>query len=612
MLKKWLEKAFIFELLIQIALPASASANISDPCPLSNPAYQDLRSAAVALEQEILFPAGCEDLAKKFKEANEQISTSAQGLSDLDSNNSTDLTKGQRLANLASEGILQIGHLFQAYGKTSDQCGKALLSAKDYLIAFIDTINGMTPMLMIFGGAASIPTTLGVTILGASIKTFAIYFSSLEQDMSTTQARQAFISNTCGYYRYNEILRSFIQNLKGQTSDFDQKVLRQKKELDSLLDEAPPKPRIAPEIELMEKQFQEDQNFFANFSAMLERSASTPELSCLLIKNQINHSTHQREFPFSAIEKLEQLVKISTFEGRPSAHHENLVQTAQEINQPGRYDKDCEDPSKSMSRVRNWLVVMKEVLTATHLELSLPGRLDLSETPLGKSRKTWEEQYSIKLSELKTSELQKNFLHRLAERGAEIDLSELLDARDDIRRVLFGDGKDWAFFRLSHKKNPAEAWLEHKWRSAELQLREYRQTISIFRMSWLDKEITQFPSPHDQQFACGYAENLIFAWHTAFQDIESSRFFCSVFQQTINEAAHPYVTEYCLGSFDQIGVRKWPGKLALTDLEVFQLKREITQIKAWAKKAKCETPKEIPITTPIDSTLPIEVTTPHQ
>lgn len=612
MLENWLKKALIAGLVIQILLSTSARATSTDSCPLSNSAYQDLRSSAAALEQEILFPAGCEEVAKKFKEANEQIKSSAQNLSDLDSSSSTDLTKGQRLANLASEGILQVGHLFQTYGKSSDKCGKALLSATDYLVAFIDTINGMTPMLMIFGGAASLPATLGVTILGSAIKTFAIYFSSLEQDMSKTQARQAFISNTCGYFRYNELLRSFIQNLKGQTSDIDQKVLRLKREVDSLLNSAPPKPLLNPEIEIMDKQFKEDQIFFTNFSALLDRSSSTSGLSCLLIKNQINHSINQAQFPSNAIERLDQLVKISMTEGRVSTNHQNLVQAAIELNRPERFNTENEDPSKCMLQVRNWILVIREVLSATDLELSLTGRRDLSETQLGKNRKTWEKDYSNKLSELKTSEIQKNFLHALAERGAEIDLSELLDARDDIRRELFGDGKDWALFWLSHKKNPAEAWLEHKWRSAQLQLKEYRETISVFRTSWLNKEIIEFSNPRDQQFACGYAENLIFAWHTAFQHIQSSRFFCDVFQQTINEAAHPYVTEYCLGSFNQKGVRKWPGKLALADLEVFQLKREIGQIKAWTKKAKCETPKDIPITIPIDSTLPIDLASPHQ
>lgn len=583
-------KSFLIGLILNLSFGSAAEAHV-DFCPLSNPTYRDLRSAASALEQQILFPEGCEDLAQKLKEANQQVASASSSLSELNSEDPSQSSKGQRLATIASGGLSQISQLFQLYSKGNDKCGRALLRDTNYLLAFIDTVNELTPLLMAFGGSTALPATLGVTILGSATKTIAIYFNNLGRDMSTSQARQAFINNSCGYYRYNEIIRSFIQTLKGQTSSLDKKVIQLQIELDQLKDSETPKPSWDPEINLMDKNLHNDHIFFTDLSDLFGRSSTIPDLQCHLIKTQVEQALNEGRFPTIAIQTLRSLLDQSSTETHIFNSHRSILNATQELMNPELYKEGDTSSEKCIVHAREWMNIIKELLAAIDAELSLPGRRDLSATPLGVARKKWEKLYSKKLEEFTNNKNLQTYLHSLAQKGSEIDLSELLDARDKIRRQLFGDGKDSAFLGLTHRRNPAEAWLEHKWFSAELQLKEFHANFAIFTKGWLKKHLVTFNSSREKQIACGYAEDLIFSWNTASKDIEASRFFCDVFQQTINESAHPYVTEYCLGSFDKNGVRTSPGKLALTDLSIFQVKRETDRITTWVQDAKCERPK---------------------
>jgi|GEM_PF-4261329 len=585
-------KLFLIALVPSLIFSSIAQANV-DLCPLSNPAYRDLRSAASALEQQILFPQGCEELAEKLKEANQQVASASTSLSELNPEDSYQSSKRKQLATIASSGITQIGQLFQLYSKGNDKCGRALLNDTDYLLAFIDTVNELTPLLMFFGGPTSLPATLGITILGSATKTIAIYFTNLGRDMSTSQARQAFINNSCGYYRYNEIIRSLIQTLKGQTSALDKKIIQLQSELDDLKNIEVPKPSWDPEIILMDKSLKDDQTFFTDLSALFDRSVSTPGLQCHLVKAQVELALKEGAFPATAIQTLQNLINHPSTEKQILTSRRSLFSTANKLMDPALYQEGDSVSEKCIVRAREWMGIIRELIAAIDAELSLPGRRDLSTTTAGAARKNWEELYSKKLQELNSNQTLKTFLHALAQKGSEIDLSELLDSRDKVRRLLFGDGKDLAFLWLTHRRNPAEAWLEHKWLSAELQLKEFHANLPIFTVGWLKKNVVTFPSNREKQIACGYAEDLIFSWNTANKDMEASRFFCDVFQQTINEAAHPYVTSYCLGLFDKNGVRTSPGKLALTDLSIFQLKREIERITTWTRDAKCELPKPI-------------------
>lgn len=595
LLRRSLVISFILQLIVSWTVFAGTSV---ESCPLSNPAYKDIRTAAAALEVEILFPAGCEDLAEKLKVANHQIATSAEGLSETNSNDPTQTSKSQRLVALSSNGIVQVSQLFQRYASHSDKCGNALLSASDYLLAFIDTVNGIAPFMMSFGGPSAIPVTLGVTLLGSAVKTFTVYFESLKREMLTSQMRQAFINNSCGYFRFNELLRSLIQNLKGQTSDLDKKVIHLQKEVDTLKALEPPTPEITPEIIALDQQLKADQSFFSTFLALFERATLTPGLACHIVKAQIESSIAHNDFPAGAIQRLDQLEKKSAAEGRTPTAHSGLIETSLQLTRPELYEPGNEDPIRCVGRARDWIQIIKELLTATDLELSYPGRRDLSKTSQGQAHQSWNESYQKAIEKFKSSESLQKFLHSLAQKGTEIDVSELLDSRDKIRRELFGNGKDYSFFGLVHKKNPAQAWLEHKWSSAELQLREYTETLPIFETGWLKQNTVIFPSRREKQFACGLAENLVFGWNTAQRHIEASRFFCDLFEQTINRAAHPYVTEYCLGNFDEKGRRASPGKLALTDLSVLQHKAKVTKIIGWMKVASCDTPR------PLDENLP--------
>lgn len=577
-------------LVILISFPSSIfAADESDSCPLSNAAYKNLRSAAMALEQKVLLPEGCEDLSKKLNEANLQVSSASTALTQITPGQTAE---AQNYVRSASAGIVQIGQLFDRFGKTNDRCGRALLSMSDYLVAFIETVNGLTPLLLSFGGPASLPQAMGVMILGAAVKTFIVYYQTLSIDMSGANARQAFITNACGYHRLNEMIRSLLQTLKGEMSEIDQRVEQLARELKELEAIAPPAPIVAPRFAEMDAALKSERQFFSDFSGTFERTAATPALACALVRSQVAASK-KGAFPSPALERLRTLVNESLLEGRKPTADQNLLESAYEMNQSKRFVINELQAPICVIRARDWLGAMSEILSATDRQLALPGRKDLSETEQGKARKAWEALYEKKKKEFAAAEERQKFVRALAVQGADIELSELLDTRDKIRRDLFGDRTDSALFGLTHRQGPAESWLRHKWRSAEAQLKDYRKVAPYFRRSWLKDNVTVFPGPTEKAYACAYGENLVMGWITAEKDAAASRLFCTAFQHTINEATHPYVTEFCIGNFTSDGELDSAGKVGELEKRLNKSHPEIQRIATWMKNAGCDIPKPL-------------------
>jgi hypothetical protein len=582
-MKKFLALSLVMTLI------APNFAHSDDSCPLSNPVYKNLRSAAAALEQKILLPDSCQDLQKKLTEASQQINNSAQALLSLKpgETNST----GQQAAANATSGIMQVGQLFDKYGKNNDKCGRALVTMSDYVVAFIDTVNGISPLLLTFGGTTALPYAVGAQILGSSVKTFIAYYNGLNVDMTSSQARQGFIENACGYYRMNETLRSLLQSLKGEVSDLDKQVTKLQGELKDLEAQAPTAPALSEQIAAMDSALKTDFKFYGDFLATFERASSTPALACILVQTQVTAS-QTGTFPAPAIQRLSTLANQSLSEGRAPSAHINLAVSAQLLNRPELYTF-TDDAHACASRAHDWVILMGELLAATDGELSLSGRRDLSATDAGKLRKAWEAKFAKKKEELEQAKQRQSFILSLANRGAEIELSELLDVRDRIRRELFGDGNDSALFGFTHRKGPAESWLMHKWRSAGVQLKDYRKMMPFLHSNYLDKNVIHFKGEREKEFACSYAENAVLTWNTAERHVAASRLFCETFEQTINQATHPYVTEFCLGEFDRNGERISESKVGKRENEIRELQLEVNQTLVWMKDASCAIPKPL-------------------
>lgn len=308
-----------------------------------------------------------------------------------------------------------------------------------------------------------------------------------------------------------------------------------------------------------------------------------------MIRNEVE-TAQSGSFPTDAIERLQTLVNLSNTEKRAATPDWLLVLSARALNKPERYNLPDSDVQICANRAKDWVNGMREVLAATDRELSEPGRRDLSKTPAGIARKDWEDKYAKKKDELATAVARQKFVLSLSARGADIELSELLDTRDSIRRDLFGNGNDTAFFGLTHVSGPAESWLEYKWRSTGVQLKDYDQIMPLMRQTWLDRHVVKFTDDKQKEFACSYAENAVMTLSTAAKDIEAGRLFCTTFDQTINSATHPFVTAYCLGKFDDDGTQTEIGWIAAREREVKTRTPELDKILAWGVDAGCTIP----------------------
>lgn len=591
---------------ILMLLLGTGSAHADGPapgsgCPLSNPLYRDLRSAAAALERRVNLPASCEEMQKKLEEASKQIKTAADSLTRIPIDFGDEkvtrslaqgtLPDGSVELRQAVSGIVDIGNLVSRFGG-DDRCGKALLSRADWVEALVDTVNSLMPYVLLVGGRSPQTTTLvlSATAVASSVKTFITLHRSTAFDMRQSGQRQAFIENACAFYDYNEAVRGLVRARAGESSDVDLRVRELQKALEKVDARKPAFPEPARDVLEQDLALKKDRAHLAELESAVARLPENELFVCHVVRSEMEtiRGGGAGVFPLGSITRLEKLLGDSAAKGFETVGRKLLATYLRKITDPGQYQDDA-DP-KCVRRSREWLVAVRQVLEATDQELARPGRRDLGGTDEYKKRTAWEEERKIAQTALDLSKARQRFLQAIATQGEQLEMSELLDTRDGIFRALFSDeSRNLMGFRL-RRKSPAESWLEHKWRQSRAKLLEFD------KMSTSVEESVKRPLPRydssilakaDRARRCAAVESALLSWTTALRHQEASKLFCRTFSSILTESSAADVFAYCEGKFDKEGKTVSLGLIDNLDTEVQGREPQVTEFSNWLAVNGC-------------------------
>lgn len=589
-------------------------------CPLSNPIYKDLRSAATALEKKVLLPPGCEKIQQDLEQSGKQISKAAEDLSNLSkygtltpsptpsstpsptsSANPYNTLAGESAVRVAVSGLVDIGKTFNRFGG-NDDCRKTLMTKADYLLAVIETLNALSPYVLLFDGSASsskaLPWVLGTSVLGSTIQMFVQMYQQKDFDMSKSEQRQIFIDNSCGFFNLNENLRSILQARTGEISDVDQKVSQLDAEIKAADASAPPVPKMNERIAKVDEELKKDRDRMA---VLVKRSVDVNDdaFTCSLVHGYVTKAQNGSAFPLPAVNRFDELLREDEAQGEDRSEQRALLGFFVLINRPGYYLSgvsdvtalDVKDLQECSRKAKQWLNITGQILTATDSELAKPGRRDLSKTDAYKVRQKWEEELGKKKAKLAELKLRQSFLVQLAAKGEDNDISELLDTHTTVRKAIFDDAKK--SFWGQRKPGPAEAWLQHKIGESSMKLKDFEKLLRRANQEWLKKWVVTFPDDSSRKFACGYMENVVMTWLSASKHLNAAQLFCDTFSQTINDASSPSVTKVCVGSFDRKGKKVEDSDVSKTGRNIDRFKDTTNQVYEWMKDANCLMPKPV-------------------
>ncbi len=582
---------------------AQSPVTLSGGCPLSNPLYKDLRSAAAALEKRVNLPASCDELQKKLEEASKQVKTAADALTRIPVDFGNEkvtrslaqgtLPDGSVELRQAVSGIVDIGNVVSRLGG-DDRCGRALLSRSDWLEALVDTVNSLMPYVLLVGGRSPQTTTLVLTAtaVGSSVKTFLTLHRNNSFDMRQSSQRQTFIENACAFYEYNDAVRGLVRARSGEVSEVDERVKELQLALERLDAKKPSLPEPAREILELDLSLKKDRSRLGELEGTVARLAEIESFACHVVRTEVEQSVAGNgwSFALAAADRLDFLLKESAAQGQDVAGRRLLTTFARGISTDPSLYQDA-GAGKCLKRAREWFSVMKQVLDATDQELGRPGRRDLGGRDEFKARAAWEEQRRGAQATLDLAKARQRFLSALANQGEQLEMSELLDTRDGIYRGLFADETRNLIGIRVKRKSPAESWLEHKWRQSRAKLLEFDKMAQPMDESWL-QTVSRFDKTElaaaDRARRCAEVESALLTWTTALRHAEASRLFCDTFSTTLTVSNAPGVFGYCQGKFDKNGQNLAAGFVVRQETEVRSREARAREFNSWLIRNKCE------------------------
>ncbi|HAR42766.1 MAG TPA: hypothetical protein DCS07_09100 [Bdellovibrionales bacterium] len=547
----WLWGFALVPILMLSLTPSSVQAGPS--CPLSNPKYRTLSEAVTALSVKIKLPSQCAAKQASLQEATQTLSSSADQLMTLgDPVVQENVVKGKASAIQAISSLGTINSLLR------DECAKTLLTTGDFLNAFIDTINAVTPYVLLFGGPAATPWAMGTMVTGSAIKTVIQHFAKNGIDMEQGDQRRAFIENACSYYSLNETVRSLIQLQQSEETDIQKKLAEATEQLKILAASEPPRPE--GELYAATSAAEADLKKLKSIRSSVE-TVKDNGFSCFLVTQKISKG----EFD-SAGKRLLSIIKN---DGSPSVANDlALVEYFNTtLNRSNQYD--AKKPIECTARAGLWMNSLEQILLKTLALIDLQVKDD----PILANHLKWKEQLHKKKKEIEDYQLRQKFLSELLASGAIIETSEILSTLSEVREIIFGD-RGWG------RKGLGQSWVAYKVRLSESRLKSFGKQ---------HKSIVESPAPATSgQLAdlCSQAEQARNTWYAADIHVQAGREFCKAFNSTINRHDYKYMQNTCFGS-TAAGVRAQRDRVS-------KLKSEATAVSELMVKLQCKKPELLP------------------
>jgi hypothetical protein len=500
----------MYFLLLTSVIATNAGAN---SCPLENAQYTPLKESIQKLAKTITLPNGCEkeqELINNAAKRLEQLSVSIM------KSDTTEAAK--RETQTALNSVNTINTIFNS------NCGAKLQTSTDFIIAFLDTIMGISPAAIEFGGVAALPYVLGITTSGSLLKTIITIARNTNFDMSKAENRETFIKNSCAFHEINENILSLVQTLSFEQTEIKKRILQKTEEL-ALLEKNPISRPESP-LHAIEANIKSNSTELAQLSDALAKFPET-DPSSMSIKCEFHRVFAAKNLGTIISNDLKKL----------DADTYTLLAAkkfAEELDRPDTFNQN--DLEACMKTGKAWIKKIEEfsAISETLLQTAITKACNAS--PDFSGYNTWIKQINTLKNDINSLEKRNIFIDNLAKDGSHIQMSEIMSSRREAEKAIF----KVALLR----KGPAFSWLKFKNNSSEeLERKFYWKAVDLKQK--IAQTNPERVTPTIAKDTCNRAKA---AWNTYFEadsHQKAATQFCEAFKGTIQKRDYRRLFRFC-------------------------------------------------------------------
>lgn len=512
-----------FQLLATMLIGALFSfQTIAAPnCPLENVKYKSLRESVTVLLKNVELEPGCEAQSDILKNATQDINDIVTD-STSDNTDSSTVDQTALITQSADAAVTKTTTAINSISSINNvlrgKCGRKLMGTMDYLEALTDTVVGLGPLLLLQEGNTSL--VLYTTVVGQVVKSLIDFFRGKKVDMEKQEERDKFIKNSCSFYALNNKIRALLYTLNTQMEVLEANITTQQKIIADLKKEEPPKPEHS--ILKLEERHKAHIKEVKRIEALMGKF-SVSKFTCLAIQRSIN-----KGLGVQISDTLAALLDAS--------------EESQDLRLFLQYFSSVMDQTETMHEekcdeiAKDWIATVNDLLKVTTDRLNEKKKV-LSKFEPSIEYNNWTKQMSEATAKLKKFEEQKKSLTAMTSNGHNIDLSEILDTRDSIKKALFAN-QSW------RAKSVAHSWLEYKIEQSYENLRLFIKKDKRFNKELKDLRIKEL-SDRDREDLCLEAETLWDSWTTASSHYGAAKTYCDAFRKIITKSEFKRTFNYC-------------------------------------------------------------------
>lgn len=514
-------------------------------CPLTNAKLTDLRVAAMKLSQKLTLSPRCQ----KFEE---QVNSASTKLSDL-STKISDMSEGEYSIDekhtTALAAVTQLNAVTAVFNDKT--CGKELVGFMDYVGAFADVANGLSPFLALYGGPAAMPWAIGTALAGTTVKSIVTFFQSKDIDMRNPEQSAAFIQNSCSFYDL-DLVKTSIEDLQmNRFSKIEGELEKNKKRLENFEANKPAEPSSEYKVRLSEATTDGDR-----IKYLASSFASDPVEACVYIQSYANGQDGGmvnrvwRNYEESiAKDKFRVDLEKNYFLNILNRDVSNLEFT------------------KCKELGGRWLTKMDSMSKAG---ISFLETKSSKEDDVLKFNQWKKETEDLKVA-ITTLEAKLKYLQEMFGTGFDIEYSEIIRSYDQVKDAIFLSYKNLLVFKF---KGLAEAWLRVKQEDAHLNHKDFfvkkesvekriENVLKIVNSNNLDpKYINAWAEAYRQKYGkdhpevnkgtvtelCNQLRLSWISWNDGYTHAKAGKNYCTTFDKVINQLEYPAIQSVCFGT----------------------------------------------------------------
>jgi hypothetical protein len=575
-------------------------------CPLQGSKLADLRASAERLQQRISLGPECEkesadvqalglsvktsidqlySIEAEQRKKNQEAAAKKSSLTDEQLNEAAEKEAGAAVGRdklkASVDAVNALGSQLRAL--SDSRCGRAILSNLDYISAFVETVNGLTPSMLLFASAAAAPTILAGSVITSLAKSVILFFRAGNGvDMSKPAQRKYFEETVCAFYTYDRMYQG-VHNRPGALEESSRRLIKAKGELEALKQKATPS--IAEQFAAYiaaEKTLAEDIASMRGTEKLINDLGNSDSVRCGVVRSVI-----KSKYSDKVVTNLDVLLKENETKGQSTTMDRSLLETYLTLSKEENFQASNTDDSlkRCGAMASDWIKATQYVLNRTSAELNAPHRLESAY----RDQRAHQKLVADKEGEVKREDEYNKWLQSSTQdRSDAINLTEISEGQRDAKEALFGSKQRYflGIFKAS-SRGPTESWLEHKTIITKVTMNIFKPAFRGVNDRWLNST----PTPGAKEQACGETETVRLQWLDAAAHVEAIDVMCDTFKFHFQGENYENLHKVCVGtSFDK-KQQAWKKPFRFQTRELVENEKpNMLKIDLWQRAVGCKRP----------------------